>query len=1032
MLKQMVLLLVLLPMVIFGQIGPDVSIDKDGDALKWEEGSRDYFVMFKSLLLNNNRTECTPSTLVTCNLGDDQPGNPQADACMDEATGSTFTLQASHIPQDAHVVRAFLVWTGATPEGQFDLPADNTVKLKFASNDSLVSLERDIAPTAHNLTDPKSFEFEGLDLANIAETTMGPYKACTDNAVCTSDEQLGEGWECIYSDEFGGKYCGQRNGIFTYRVDITDFFEEIHTKSNEAGNRLDGLGILGDYNVSGLTCVASPSYVVTSGLVGGWTILFVYTSEEINPKKIYIYNGMIDYQKKEQDINVKGFVLPDEAELRLSLHVLEGDPGLRDILEPTPAETLQLSGSTVSDWLPLFNDCNPPLDGYTEMYNSISSIYGWHDTNPTCVGDYTNKDSLEYAMDVDTIILNAKDAPFNTHLLKGDDNFWLKISANQDQIYTNYMILSVETKAPKFDIPQEREKDICTCSTDNDSVCFDRPFLYTINIQNWGETKAFGVTLKDTLPAEVAYIAGTTEKRVTKDGETGVWEKIEDGAGGAFPFTEAQPIADELYYCDKSAGTCQDSILVRFKVQPIADLPKHAVITNSAFISDNAGVAYHSNTSVPLRVREGSCPSLTECPEPPLSECGGSVVECAKDGDCDDNETCEDGQCVMDESSLSNSVAFSWEAGRMNGDESNTVYIPNPTEAIVLGQLSITGEGDNDKQYQLNFVSVKMNQGSSEVELKNLKMVVDTNANGLHDEGEPVISELATAEYAKLAIFNILDPAKRGFDTNKTYSLIFVADASFKGSRVTQTSEFFASIAGKDNFSIHDAGTPTLTGSSVTFSTFRFEPTEDAFIITKGDEVAPTKEEGITPLLQLRTKTVSGSDALSTLELQAMAGGAFFGSGVSSLKLFIDKNSDGKIDSADQLIQSIDEFAIGTRATFTAMDTLLNYPTSGDEIHLLVGAALNMNKGQTFQFKVTKATLKAGSGSGTNVVGLPIMSTKYTEGEDIGTTPDTGVTEEDGCSLTTLSNTTSHTNTMALFAMIAALLALSWVALRRD
>ncbi len=995
---------VFLPLLMFGQIGPDVSVDKDGNPLKWEEGSRDYFVMFKSLLLNNNRTECTPGLGTTCNLGDDQPGNPQADACVDEATGTTFTLEASHIPQDAHVIRAFLIWTGATPDGQFDQPADNTVHLKFTNADNSITVEKDVVADAHHLTDPKTFEFEGLDLANIAKNGLGqPFKACTSDTDCTDDPQMGEGWQCLQSAEFGGKYCGQRNGIFTYRVDITDFFDEIHKKSNDAGNRFDGLGLLGDYNVSGLTCVASPSYVATSGLVGGWTILFVYTSEEISPKKIYIYNGFINYQFKEQDINVQGFTLPDEAELRLTLHVLEGDPGLVSTTQPTPAETLMLSGASTQDWLPLFNDCNPPMNGYTEMYNSISSMYGWNDDTVSCIGDYSNKDSLEYAMDVDTIILNAKDAPFNDHLKKGDHNFWLKISANQDQIYTNYLVLSVDTKAPKFDIPNAREKDVCTCSTEPDSICFDRPFLYTINIQNWGEQKAFGVTLQDTLPSEVTYIPGTTEKRVTKDGKTGAWEKVPDASGGGFPFATAAPIADELYYCDKSSNTCQDSVMVRFKVKPKSGLPKQAVISNTAFISDNTGVAYQSNTSVPLRLREGNCPPISDCPEPPLSECGGNAVECSKNEDCGDGEVCKDGQCVLDESMLSETLSFSWQAGAKSGNVSNKVYIPSPSEKVVTGQLEIRGDGDEDKKYRLKSLTVSFHQGDSDVNLTNVTLLLDSNNDGKVDKGDITLASTDEAAYGKNVTFSILDQQKSLFDTNKTYNLLLVTDAEYTGDHIGKTAKFNASISGAEAFSLTAAGKINTSGSSVTFPTFAFEPTEGAFIVTAGDAVTSSAKASVIPLVALRTKTVSGGDTLAKIDIQVMRGSLSFGEGITSLKLFVDTDNNGELSSSDTLVESIDTFALSTRASFTALNSL-TYPNKGDEKQLIIAFSASVNADQFVQLKVSSASLKSGSKSGSNIVGLPIVTEKYTTGgASSGSGTETGGdTDEGGCTALTV------------------------------
>ncbi|HQI05459.1 MAG TPA: hypothetical protein PL195_09365, partial [bacterium] len=68
--RLFVIFLICLPILLSAAMGPDVS-QLDGKALKWEEGAWDYFTMFKTLLRNDNRTVCTPSTIKQCNLGDD-------------------------------------------------------------------------------------------------------------------------------------------------------------------------------------------------------------------------------------------------------------------------------------------------------------------------------------------------------------------------------------------------------------------------------------------------------------------------------------------------------------------------------------------------------------------------------------------------------------------------------------------------------------------------------------------------------------------------------------------------------------------------------------------------------------------------------------------------------------------------------------------------------------------------------------------------------------------------------------------------
>ena len=146
-------------------------------------------------------------------------------------------------------------------------------------------------------------------------------------------------------------------------------------------------------------------------------------------------------------------------------------------------------------------------------------------------------------------------------------------------------------------------------------MCTDRPFYYTVIVENWGEDTAEDVTVQDTLSSQVEYVPGTTE--INKYDS---WESIPDGDGGVFPLTQPYKIAAEMKPC---LGACEDSFMIRFKVQPKEDLPKHVFVENTAIISDKLGASYRTNTSIPVRTKFGSCPAIEDCPEPPLAECGG-------------------------------------------------------------------------------------------------------------------------------------------------------------------------------------------------------------------------------------------------------------------------------------------------------------------------------------------------------------------------------------------------------------------------
>lgn len=578
------------------QIGPNVSVDKNGHELKWEVGSHDYFVLFKSILANNDRTNDTEPN---------KAYNPQADACITEQKNAVFTLSNTHIPGDAWIENAQLIWMSHSDEA----PAStvNKVVLHFTGAEGQPAYSQDIFSLVSGLGQPyKSFEYE------FVKDTL------------TS------------------------SSVYTYRTDITDIIRDIQVKGREAGITPDGKTLYGSWSVSGIECFTSGTLIDKKSMIGAWALVLVYNSEKIRPKKIYFYNGLQGYLHNSGNLTVQGFELPTAAEIRLTLMMAEGDPGL--FVGPpvyNTTEAFNIAGSTNTDWITLTNACNPMRQAYTETYNSVSSMFGWDSAEPVCVGgdpDVLNPDILEYGIDVDTFMVKASDPPFDSHLHFGDTSFKLAIHANQDMVFSNLLIVSVESKAPKFDIPVNpdtpdgREKRACSCSKQPDSFCLNSPFYYLIKLQNWGDNSATQVSVEDSLPEFVDYISGTTEFATLFDGSgNGTdWQKVEDDAG-AFPFSSVRVISEMMNPCDSVSMSCDDTILIRFKVKPKPELPKHAVITNIAGITDSTGAVYRTNSDVALRIKVDT--ACQEGCEPSKEDCGGVCSDPSCSGETVNDDT---------------------------------------------------------------------------------------------------------------------------------------------------------------------------------------------------------------------------------------------------------------------------------------------------------------------------------------------------------------------------------------------------------
>lgn len=1033
--KFLTLFFIVIAMSFLGAMGPDVS-RLDGKNLKWEEGAWDYFTMFKTLLRNDNRIVCTPTQFKQCELGNDQPGNPQADACVDPAVGSTFTLIGSQIPSDARVKAAYLIWVSALPSEKVpNGDTDNTVTLSFANQNKSVTLRAEISATdkPRKVGDPQDFSFgsnESVSPANLA---------CTTDEECTSNVQLGAGWKCIV-----GK-CSTHTVVYTYRADVTEFFDTIHEMSTAEGITNEGIGLLGDYTVSDMECTNDPAYLTTSGMVGGWSLVFVYTSEQISPKKIYIYDGFEAYRFEEGVISTSGFELPNEAVVRFTMISAEGDPGLASSQNPDspfgpppPAEGLYISGAQkfpLGEWLQLWNDCNQskatdstglPFN-YTEVFNSISSTYGWDDETPFCVGGnpgMVDPNLLEYALDVDTFIMSAKDEAFAPHLIKGDQFLNFKIGTNQDQIYTNMIVVSIDTKAPKFDIPKNpetpdgREKNSCTCAKTDDFICTDRPFYFTIKVENWGENIAEKVTVSDTLPKNVTYIAGSTEMLTTKDGVTGKWEKVDD-VSGSFPFATATKVMDSMYYCDQSTFECRDKVMIRFKVKPVDGIQKNETIDNTAIITDTSGVQYFSNSSIPLRLKQGDCPPITECPEPPKEECGPtSGPECVKKEDCEDGYVCTNEKCVKNTESITKNAVITFAKGKNNPSaEDSSIIISNPSKNLVVGQFTLMAEEDKGKSFNLNGINIDIFSNTSGIMLSKFRLIYDENGDGEAGSKEKVIATLETAK-AKVVSFSVLNESDRSFESGKLHYFIVVMDAEISGV-ASNNDNFNIEIKGPESFLVSDNGKPEVKGQGFNFATFKFEPA-NGFIVTKGENDAEVpsidKMNGIIPVLQLRTKSMQGDDTLKSIGFKPYLKSVKLGEGINGAVLYHDKNSDGKIDSGDIELAKISSFESLTNGMFTNLG--IKY-AKGEEKHLLIALNIKLTTGQI-------ARIQIGSGKvvvtpDRDIVELPVTSKEFKyecpEGDPTCSDVDD---ESSGCSISTVENTTTLASIIMLLLIAAS------------
>ena len=911
--------------------------------MSWEDGGQDFFVMFNSNIDDKIK------------LYDDSNENPQGDSCVES---SSFTLNNLHIPDDAIIEKAYLIWMGAVDPEKLDLPTDNEVHLAFTQTaDSNVEHAADVkvGGKGKKLNTKPSFDFEGIRFKQesvrigCSETSSGEEK---------TDFEI---------------------GYFTYRADVTDFFQQIYELNKTAGHQ-EGTGeYYGTYTFSGLDCTEHDAYRCNTTMISGWSIFFIYRSKNIRPKKIYFYNGLAHVYGQESVANVSGFELPLNPAVRLTTMIGEGDPSLTD-------PNLPPEGLFLNDTYRIKNKCNPITKTYVEVFNSVSSIVNWNPDAPEdekiiCVSG-PNDEGVNYGIDVDTFLLDSeKEINLQEHLEKGNTEMAVKLSVNQDAIVTNFMVLSVDIKGSDFDIPDEDEKYSCSCPASDpkakDYYCpyinRSKEFYYLVKVQNWGKDETKAVSIFDELDAQLDYVPGTTElaTKFNSKGDGTDWTAIPDLDGGKFPLSAKKggentgfKLIDKMVPCTKTS--CPDKILVRYKVRPKTGIAKNYVFSNIALIKDEKSEEpYKTNTSYPLKLKPMTCVSDSECDSPTPEMCGGvkDNKECGEGyPECPSGYLCDNGKCVDNPESMCSDAAATLALGKNTPQSENTIIIPkdNGGQPLVLGQFTLQAAGcDEGKMFNFNDIRVHFNtRNNSKFEFSDFELIYDKNGNGVYDEGDDgdiiVSNPDSTTKNANYIYMSLKANAKKYFGKSLNYFIIR-AKVNYKDEAIPTNTAFNFYIE-KDAVKISSSGNAEISegNDGFEFATFYLEPTGDYFIVTSGphDPAVPAISEmnNNIPVMQIKTKSIGKANSINKFKIKVPGNSVKFGekNGITGISLWIDTNNDG---TGDVKIAEKTKFASGesTAITFEEFSQPLSY-IADEEKYLVVKADFNMVKSDPAMF----------------------------------------------------------------------------------
>lgn len=214
---------------------------------------------------------------------------------------------------------------------------------------------------------------------------------------------------------------------------------------------------------------------------GGWSLVVVYALAGQPPRNLVVYDGWaLVSGTTTVNINVSGFVTPPAGAVNSKLGVVawEGDLGYT-------GDSFRLNGT------PLADGVNPS----TNFFNSSISQLGARFTskNP----DYVN----QYGFDADLVSANGL-------LANGATSATITLTTNGDTYYPGVVAFATELYAPVFDAANFTK----TVTDLNGGAVQPGDVLeYTVTMRNTGQDHAVACVMRDTLPANAAFVPGSMQ-----------------------------------------------------------------------------------------------------------------------------------------------------------------------------------------------------------------------------------------------------------------------------------------------------------------------------------------------------------------------------------------------------------------------------------------------------------------------------------------------------------------------------------------
>jgi uncharacterized repeat protein (TIGR01451 family) len=322
--------------------------------------------------------------------------------------------------------------------------------------------------------------------------------------------------------------------------------------------------------------IAADSGQDTTGFYAGWSLVVVYRDVNQPLRNLTVFDGFASVSSGNNvTTTASGLLTPTTGAFNAYAGTVtyEGDQGIN-------GDSFQITNTTSNVTTTIFDTQNP----VNNFFNSSISSLGARLTakNP----DYAN----QLGFDVDTVSI----ASANTVLGNGATSVRLTFNSTQDLYYPGVLTFAVDVFRPQ--VEGNITKTVADLNGGN--VNPGDVLEYTIIVSNTGNDGAASNVLRDTIPANTTYVAGSVQ--ITAGANAGVKT---DGAGDdQAEFDGTRVVARLGTGANSSVGGLlnpAESTTLKFKVKVNAATANGTVIPNQAVVNYNAstlGDAFTSNS----------------------------------------------------------------------------------------------------------------------------------------------------------------------------------------------------------------------------------------------------------------------------------------------------------------------------------------------------------------------------------------------------------------------------------------------------